>query len=190
MDLPAAPPLIGVLDGGGNGPIFALEVLYRLQQEHNSAVELVVMGGPATPPDPERWAALRNLAQQLHLSQRVHLRPLHNTTTPFLLYSSLDVLLLPDTQDATCLAVLNAIASGCPLVSAHTEEAAELLLHGHSARFFRAQDVATCAKQLFIALSAPAQSRLFAERAAAHAHFHFDQAQQSQQVESILEYLS
>ncbi len=190
LDLPAASLLIGVLDCGGNGPTFALEVLYRLQQEHNSEAELVVVGGPATPPKPERWAALRELAQQLHLSFRLHLRPLHHTDTPYLLYSSLDVLLLPDTQDANCLSVLEAMASGCPLVSAHTPDAADLLLHGHTARFFRAHDVATCAKQLFIALSAPAKSRLFAERAVAHARFHFAPVEQSQQVESILDYIN
>ena len=189
LKLPAAAQLIGVLDHGGDGPAFALEVLYRLQQEHNSDAELVVLSSLATPPDPVRWAALQELAQQLHLSHRVHLRPLHHAATPFLLYCPLDVLLLPSSQDATCLTVLEAMASGCPLVSAHTADAADLLLHGHTARLFPPYDVATCAKQLFVTLSAPAQSLLLAERAAAHVRQFYDPTQQSRQLESILEYV-
>ncbi|UOQ64261.1 glycosyltransferase [Hymenobacter volaticus] len=99
------------------------------------------------------------------------------------------MLLLPSSQDATCLAVLEAMASGCPLVSAHTADAADLLLHGHTARLFPPHDVATCAKQLFVTLSAPAQSLLLAERAAAHVRQFYNPMQQSRQLESILEYV-
>lgn len=189
LNLPAAPQLIGVLDSGGDGPAFALEVLYRLQEEHHSEAELVILVRSVSPLDAARWAALRDLAEQLHLGHRLHLRPMHHSAIPLSLYHALDVLLLPSQQDATCLPVLDAMASGCPLVSAHTADAADLLLHGHTARLFPAHDVAACAKQLFVTLSAPAQARLLAERAAAHVRQFFNPAQQSQQLESILDYV-
>jgi hypothetical protein len=184
LDLP-----IGVIDYGGAGPAFAVEALYRLRHEHDSPAELVVMRNPVTPPDPAQWAALRQLVQRLRLENRVHLRPLSTTTEFQSFYNVVDALLLPDAQHARYLAVLSAMSSGCPLVCAHTPDAAELLCHGRTALLFPVHDLATCAQQLFVSLSSPAQADLLAARAVAFARFHYDPVQQSQHLETILDYV-
>jgi len=119
----------------------------------------------------------------------VHLRPLHNTAAPFLLYAALQVLLLPTSYDATCLSLLSAMASGCPLVSASTPDTTDLLTSS-SASLFPTHDLAACARLLADALQNPLLAQRRAQRARQQVLDSYNPTHQSQQLESILEYVS
>jgi len=191
LDLPERAQLVGVLDCGGDGPAFAIEALYRMREEHGSAAELVLMGGPDTPPELGRWAKLRELAQQLRISHCVHLRPLHNAGTPTLFYRALDALLLPGEADATTLHLIRAMSSCCPLISVAAADAPDLLEEQRTtARLFARGDVAACAQALCTTLATPGPARRLAQWAAALVEQQCNPVQQTRQVEAIIDYTS
>jgi hypothetical protein len=189
LDLSAAAPLVGMIDCGGDGPTFAVEALYRLREEYGSKAELVIIGGPTTPTEVERWAAVRALSQQLGLGARVHLRPLHQAAAPTLFYQAVDVLLLPVAENATNLNLLAAMASGCPLVSTTAADAVDLLEHGHTARTFAPHDLAACAQAVLATLWAPDEARCMAARASMLVVQQCSSRQQVRQIGSIIQYL-
>jgi len=191
LDLPEHMPLIGVLDCGGDGPAFAIETLYRMRQEHGSAAELVLMGGPNTPPELGRWTKLRELAHQLRIGHCVHLRPLHNASTPTLFYRALDVLLLPAEADATGLNLLRAMTSCCPLVSVAAADALDLLEEQRTAAHLHPRgDVAACAQALARIVAVPGPARRMAQQAATLVERQCSPSQQRHQVEAIIAYIS
>ncbi|WP_324675327.1 glycosyltransferase [Hymenobacter sp. GOD-10R] len=191
LDLPEHTHLIGVLDCGGDGPAFAIEALYRMRQEHGCAAELVLMGGPDTPPELGRWAKLRELAHQLRMDHCVHLRPLHNASTPILFYRALDVLLLPTEADATGLNLLRAMTSCCPLVSVAAADALDLLEEQRTAaHLFARGDVAACARALADILAVPGPARRMAQWAATLVGRQCSPQRQRHQVEAIIDYIS
>ena len=189
LDLPAGGPLLGVVDCGGDGPVFAMEVLYRLREEYGSKAEMVLISGPDTPSGAERWTAVRALSRRLGLSPWVHLRPLHHAAAPALFHQAIDVLLLPAPENATDQHLLAAMASGCPLVSTVAADAADLLQDGTTARLFAPHDVAACAQAILATLWAPDEARQMAARASMLVQQQCSSQQQIRQIGSIIQYL-
>ncbi|UOQ50954.1 glycosyltransferase family 4 protein [Hymenobacter cellulosivorans] len=189
LRLPAPAPLIGVVAHDTQGPMFALETLYRLREELNLAAELVVIGSPATPAGPAYWAELHELARQLRLHHCVHLRPLHNSAQRTLFYQALDVLLLPSLASVMGGALLEAMASGCPLVSLAEADAPDLLEQDVTGRLFTLHNVAAATTALATALGQPAAGQRMARRAAALVAQRCGAQQQSLQLESVFQYI-
>ncbi|TGE24980.1 glycosyltransferase [Hymenobacter aquaticus] len=189
LDLPARALLVGVVARDAAGPAFALEALYRLREEEGVAAELVVIGCPDTPPGADYWARLRELAGQLRLSHCVHLRPLHNAAHPVLFYQALDGLLLPDQANTAGMALLGAMAAGCPLVSQASADAPDLLEDGRTGLLFPVHDLARCAATLALALTQPGPAQRRAGRAAALVRQHCSPGRQARQLEAIIEYV-
>jgi hypothetical protein len=188
LDLPQAPPLVGVIDCGGEGAAFAVEALYHLRQEHGLAAELVVVGGPKFLDCPARWDRMRKVALQLHINESVHLRPLHNGFASALFFRAASALLLPAVEDATGLSLLHALASGCPVISPVSEETVSTA-NPHLAFQFPAHDLAACARGLARVLndsSAPGR----AQQVAADIWRQHNAAEHAHQVGAILEYVS
>jgi hypothetical protein len=190
LDLPGETPLIGVLEDGSTGPEFAVEALYRLAAEHGSTVELLVMHSLTTVPDLARWDRLRHLAQQLGVSQRVHLRPLHSSPASPLFYAAVNVLLVPEARSATAAPLLQSLARGCLVVSADSADAVDLLAPGQGSHCFPVHDLAACAGALQAVLQQTTQARPLHFETATRVQRRHSSGEESHQLEAILDYIT
>lgn len=124
-------------------------------------------------------------AQRLGLRDRIVFLG-HRTDVPDLLAAS-DLFVLPSLYEGSSLAVLEAMASGKPIISTAVGGTDELLLHGESGLLVPARDAGALASAIQTALSDPSLRNRLGAAARERAANHFSAAAASKSVTALCE---
>ena len=159
LDIPPNAPLLLFVGSGfeRKGLPQLLEAFALLEQRD---ARLIVVGRDRQAP------ALRQRAQQLGIGMRVHFVGGQTDVRPF--YGAADVFALPTLYDPFPNAVLEAMASGLPVVTSTTSGAAELIRAAENGFAVDALDIEALAQSLAAVISA-GESMAAAARATAQA---------------------
>jgi glycosyltransferase involved in cell wall biosynthesis len=138
---------------------FFLQVARRVRHEVPDAHFLVVGDGP-------RRGDLESLARQLELSKCVHFLG-QRTDVPDVL-NLLDVFVLTSRMEANPVSILEALASGTPVVATRVGSIGETVLDGRNGYLVEPGDASSMATRLAELLQDPARARQFGSAGRRH----------------------
>lgn len=163
-------PLLGVV--GSLYPVkghrFLLEAMPEVLRRWPKAQLLVIGRG-------ELEGALKEQAEQLAIGANVHFLGMRQDVPRLL--SVLDVFVLPSLSEGLSLALLEAMASGTPVVATRVGGNPELIDHGRTGFLVQPEDAKDLAANLLNLLNDPAMMQQFGRQAAERVRQHFSMEQ-------------
>jgi glycosyltransferase involved in cell wall biosynthesis len=127
--------------------------------------------------------SLQGLANQLGLRDRLHITGFVDDVEDWL--SACDVVCLASSHEVQPLALMEAQASGLPVVASAVGAVAELIDHGRTGLLFPRGDSTRLADGIQT-LAAPAARQAIAEQARLHAQAHYDRRQMVERYRDLL----
>jgi glycosyltransferase involved in cell wall biosynthesis len=131
LQLGANAPVIGIIGRltPSKGQLELLQAFKRVVSEFPNAT-LLIAGAPAFNQEHEYAELLKRAASDLGISNRV--RMLGDRDDVASIMQALDLLVVNSSSEACCLVVLEAMASGVPVLATRTGGTPELIEHGRS----------------------------------------------------------
>lgn len=147
----------------------AMKAFALVRAQHPTAKLTVAGSGP-------ELGALRQLAASLDIDQAVHFAgPIENANIASL-YASADIMLNPSTADNMPISILEALASGVPVVSTDAGGIPDLVEHGRTALLVHVGDAQAMAQAVLRLVADPAlQARLREQGLQEVAHYAWPQ---------------
>jgi D-inositol-3-phosphate glycosyltransferase len=144
--------IIGVLGrlDPEKGQDFMIRCIRRLKDDHGLDYELLIMGDKTVGLKDDYNHLLQELISSLNLQEAIHFRPFNQEVSFF--YKAIDVFAMASRGEPFGMVVIEAMASGCPVISTNRDGPAEILEGGALGYLFENDDEEGFCKQL-IALS-------------------------------------
>ncbi len=181
LNLPTAPYLVSIGSyTRGKGHEYLVRAFAQLQSKHPS-VHLVIAGaeGPEYP-------KLHTLTRELGMSDRIHLLKDLPQQSVALVMRKATLAVQPSLAESFGLAVIEAAASGIPVLVSGVGGHLEIVKAGHNGWIFEAAQVEDCAKAIDDALSHPIKAQQFAQRLMDEVKQRFTWPQHAQNLKTLV----
>jgi glycosyltransferase involved in cell wall biosynthesis len=166
LGLSAGDPVIGTV--GSLYPVkghrYLLDAMPTILRQYPNAVLLLIGRG-------ELEISLKEQTQRLGIEERVRFLGMRQNVPKLL--AVMDVFVLPSLSEGLSLALLEAMASGKPVVATHVGGNSELIDHGRTGFLVQPEDARDLAANLLKLLSDPEKMQQFGRQAAERVRQHF-----------------
>jgi glycosyltransferase involved in cell wall biosynthesis len=186
LQLSANTRIIGILGriDPHKGQDFLIKAVHYLNTELNEDVELLIMGEPTRDATEEYLPYLKQLVEDLGMSQKIHFR--NFTEKPEIFYKAIDVFGMASVNETFGMVTIEAMASGVPVVATASGSNPELLRKGGLGFLYQPgnlQEFAICVKQCF---DNPRRMKRFGELAKREAQRKYSHTRQCQHTEQLI----
>ena len=148
LSLPQDVRMLGVVGriDPKKGQDFSIRCIARLKEHHSRDYHLLIMGNTTHLEGNEHFNKLKRLITELHLEDRVHLRPYTGDVTLF--YEAVDICCVPSHGETYGMVTLEAMLMKKPVVGVNTDGTRALLQEGRLGWLHELEDLDGCCRQI------------------------------------------
>ncbi|MGQ3685094.1 MAG: glycosyltransferase family 4 protein [Candidatus Loosdrechtia sp.] len=185
LGIPETALIIGVIGrlDPQKGQHFLIKCIYHLQKNHGD-IHLLIVGESTKNEGDIYMNELRNLIKGCNLEEKIHLRPF--LERPAIFYKAIDIFALASLSETCGTVIIEAMASGVPIIATNTGGTPELLEQGKLGFLYSPENQEEFLSQISFLLNNAGVAKEKAEKAREKAEKQFSNNYQCEKIEHII----